>query len=80
MAVTFDGSAKLIICQPGTTSLVVGDVYSRWKEWVATGANAKFQQAFAVIGGDPLVGGQFLGATYFLDGRFVHRKPTTPCP
>lgn len=73
MPVTFDGPNKLVICTSGTTSINLKDVYSRWKDWVQAGSNAKFLQAFTVIGGDPLTGAQSLGATFFLENGWKIR-------
>jgi hypothetical protein len=66
MSVTFDGTNKLIVADPGTTSLDVRDVYSRWKDWAATGDNARFPQAFRVVGGDPTEGANFIAPYFFL--------------
>lgn len=65
MPVTFDGPGKLIVCDVGTTSIDVKDVYSRWKEWVALG-NAQFEPAMRTVGGDPVSDVKNLGATFFL--------------
>ena len=66
MAVTFDGPNKRIIATSGTTTLDVRDVYSRWKEWVQSGDNAKWAQAFRVAGGDPIGGGNYVSSYFFL--------------
>ncbi len=73
MGVQFDGPNKLIICTPGTVRIDVADVYSRWKEWVAASDNLKYLEAFSVIGGDPLPGGQFAGSTFFLENGWKIR-------
>jgi len=70
MILTFDGNEKNIIVQfeSGETTLTV-DVqwlYSRWKEWVLTGDNSKWVAAFSNIGGEPIGGGEYVGATFFL--------------
>lgn len=54
MAYTFDGPNKLIILTTGTTVVDVKDLYSRWKEWVATDVNSKYLPAISVLGGDPV--------------------------
>lgn len=51
MAFTFDGSAKRIGLAAGTTTLVLAEMYSRWKDWVLAG-NAGFLPAFSTVGGD----------------------------
>lgn len=74
MAFTFDGPNKLIICDPGVTSFGAGEVYSRWKEWVMEGDNAKYEPAFSnSVGGDPLGNGVFLGAYYFIQNGWKIR-------
>lgn len=73
MGQTFDGPNKLIILTSGTTTVDVKVLYSAWKDWVLLSNNAAFLQAFSAIGGDPLVGGQFLGSTYFLENGWKIR-------
>lgn len=67
---TFDGINKIIQLD-NTSSFDVGDLYSRWKDWVLTTDNSKFQQAFRFVGGDPTVGGKSLGITYFLTNSWT---------
>lgn len=57
MSITFDGATKRIILGSGTVTLDVVDLYSRWKDWVLTGDNAKWPQAIAPVGGDPIDSG-----------------------
>lgn len=67
--VTFDGDSKIIYVNFGETSVDVKiDVYSAWKEWVKDPEhfNSKYLPAMRSVGGDPTVGGQYLGATFFL--------------
>ena len=55
--VTFDGPNKLILINSGETDINFQiDVYSNWKEWLIepTHNNAQFEQALAVVGGDPM--------------------------
>ncbi len=66
MAITFDGPSKRIILSTGTTSLDARDCYSRWKDWVLESDNSKYEQAFTVVGGDPIGGGNFVSSYYFL--------------
>lgn len=63
MPITFDSANKRIVLD--TTYVVVGDIYSRWKEWVKDG-NSEFLPAFRVVGGDPLGGGLFVASYFFL--------------
>jgi len=67
MPVSFDGTQRLIIAQPGTTTLDMGDVYSRWKDWVAQSDNSKYLMAFSAVGGDPTVSGQYITPYFFLN-------------
>ena len=61
---TFDG-ANLHISLPSTGSFdVEGDLYSAWKEWIATSDNAKYPPAFDTTGGDS-VGADQQVAPYF---------------
>jgi hypothetical protein len=67
--VSFDGVNKLIYVNYGETFLdVKTDVYSAWKEWVLDPEhfNSAYEQAIRAVGGDPTVGGSYLGTTYFL--------------
>ena len=66
MSYTFDGPNKLFILAPGTVSLDVQDLYSRWKEWVALTDNMKYAQALRVVGGDPTVGANSISNYFFL--------------
>lgn len=67
--VTFDGPNKVIIVNDGVTLIdVKEDIYSAWKGWVLSeeASNAAYPQAMRSVGGDPTVGGNYLGATFFL--------------
>ncbi len=67
--VTFDGVNKLILINDGVTSLdVKNDVYSSWKEWLLLNSltNTQYQQAFSVIGGEPISDTEKIDATFFL--------------
>jgi hypothetical protein len=67
--VTFDGPNRIIteIDAGGDNVLDVIEIYSEWKDWVRTSDNAKFEQAFSVVGGDPISATQNLGSTFFLE-------------
>ena len=76
MPVTFDGANKLIIVNPGVTTLdFPTDVYSNWKEWLiqTDNVNTKFAEAIRTTGGDPLPGGLLLGSSYFLQNGWRMR-------
>lgn len=65
--VNFDGNNKLIIINEGVTELdVEKDIYSAWKDWTMQRDYLKWESAMRSTGGDPLPGGDFLGATFFL--------------
>jgi hypothetical protein len=53
MAFTFDGTNKLVVCSTGTTSINLGDLWSRWKDWLLEG-NAGYARAFDTVGGEPI--------------------------
>jgi hypothetical protein len=66
--VTFDGDNKLILINPGETYIdVESDLYSDWKEWIRLYDYTKYPVAISSIGGEPIGGGQFVGATFFLE-------------
>lgn len=65
--VVFDGVDRIIYIADGITALdIKNDVYSSWKEWIQTYDNYKWSQAFRAVGGDPTVGINSLGSTFFL--------------
>lgn len=64
--VTFDGINRLIIINDGQSSInIEQDIYSDWKEWSLTRDNLKWYPALRTVGGDPTIGGNKLGATFF---------------
>ena len=74
MSFTFDGVNKLIIIDNGVTSIGVGDMYSRWKDWFALSDNSKYETAFGnSVGGNNLGGGVSLGSYYFLQNGWLIR-------
>lgn len=54
MAITFDGAERLATLTAGTLTLSVHDIYSRWKDFVKIGDNAKYAPMFSTVGGDPI--------------------------
>ncbi len=65
--VTFDGPNSLIRINDGETELnVEADIYSAWKDWALLRDYLKWEPALRNTGGDPLPGGDALGATFFL--------------
>ena len=78
--VSFDGATKTIFVNEGVTTLdVKTDLYSAWKRWMQTRDNMKYINAMRTVGGDPTVGGEFLGATFFVTNgwRIVLTNATT---
>jgi hypothetical protein len=66
--VSFQGDNRRIVVHLGQTNLdVKSDIYSEWKEWSILEDNSKYPEAISVIGGEAIGGGQFIGATYFLE-------------
>lgn len=60
--ITFDPVNKRIILDSAYAR--ADQIYSRWKEWAIN--NLKYEQAFSVLGGDPLGGGLFVASYFFL--------------
>lgn len=54
MAFVFNGSTRVITLTPGTTSMSVRDLWSRWVDWLLTGDNSKHQIALTNVGGDDI--------------------------
>lgn len=66
MSYTFDGANKRIIIT-GTDTFSATDLYSRWKDWVQTSDNSKYDEAFRAVGGDPIGPGQTIAPYFFLN-------------
>lgn len=70
----FDGENKLFIAKPGVTSVDVQvDLYSAYKQEILIGDNSKWPEAIRTAGGDPIGGGVFVGAFFFLMNGFKIR-------
>lgn len=54
MGLIFDGPTKIISLTPGTTSLSVRDLWSRWVDWFVTSDNSKYAIAMSNVGGDEI--------------------------
>jgi len=54
MALSFDGTAKIITLTSGTTVVSVRDLWSRWVDWFLTDDNSKYLPAFVNVGGDDI--------------------------
>lgn len=61
----FNGVTKRITL-PQQSTIEVADLYSRWKEWVATSDNSKYAPAFSVVGGDPISADTSLAVNVFI--------------
>lgn len=66
MGYTFDGPNKKIQLTAGTTAVAMGDLYSRWIDWLLTSDNSKYLLAVRNVGGDATSDVEALGITYFL--------------
>jgi len=80
LKVSFDGVTKLITVNSNESVIdVQEDLYSAWKRWIQTRDNLKYINAMRSVGGDPTVGGEFLGATFFVTNgwRIVLTNATT---
>lgn len=76
--VTFDGANRIIQVDPGIEEIDVQEVYSEWKRWVRTDPqNAKWLQAFDVVGGDDLGGGLVAPIYFFLLNGWTIRPDDT---
>jgi hypothetical protein len=54
MAITFDGTTKIIQLD-GATTVSIRAIYSRWVDWVAASDNAKYLPAFITTADPPTV-------------------------
>ena len=75
--VTFIPEEKIISVNLGVRILDVQyDIYSDWKRWVVENEyNMRFPIAIRTVGGDNLVDGKTLGATFFLMNGWKIRPP-----
>lgn len=67
--VTFDGVNKLILINPGETTVgVQDDIYGAWKQWMLLKSieNFRYLKPIDIVGGEPLPGDQALDSTFFL--------------
>lgn len=71
MSYNFNGEQKIISIITTDFRIEVSDLYSRWKQWSLL--NQQYEQAFSVVGGDPLPGGRALGVTFFLENGWKIR-------
>ncbi len=66
-SVSFDGDNKHINVLTGISELnIQDDAYSEWKRWIQLSDNAKYDQAFRTVGGDPTAAGQYSPRYFFL--------------
>ena len=52
MALTFDGTTKIITLTEGTVAVSVRDLWSKWVDWLLMGDNSKYPLAMRNVGGD----------------------------
>jgi len=70
--VTFDGLNRVITVNSGLSAIDAQvDLYSEWKVFAQSADNLKFGQVFRPTGGDPIGGGLFQGAYFFLQNGDV---------
>lgn len=70
MSYTFDGVNKLVVLGTGTTSVVLSDLWSRYKDWLLAG-HAGSAPAFDTVGGeaiDPVAGTRVPLYLFLLNG------------
>lgn len=79
MALTFDGSNKLITASSDMVTVDAVTVYSRWIDWVAanSGQYLNFLPAFSVVGGDTISTGITITAYVFLQNGWKIRPLNT---
>ena len=71
---TFQGWDKIIKVESGVVQFSAGEVYSRWKQWAASGTKSRFAPAFAnSVGGESLGGGVSVGGYIFLQNGWKIR-------
>jgi hypothetical protein len=75
--VTFIPEQKIISVNLGVRALDVQyDIYSEWKRWVMVEEyNTRFPVALRTVGGDDLIDGKTLGATFFLMNGWKIKPP-----
>jgi hypothetical protein len=73
MAISFNGSTKIITLSTGTTVLDVKDLWSRWVDWFLTSDNSKFPVAMENLGGNDIdtVAGTTVPIYVFLKNGWV---------
>jgi hypothetical protein len=68
-----EGDDRHLHANTGVTTFDGKLEYSRWKDWVLTGDNSKYLQAFATVGGDDIGGGnRALPYFFIINGWVVH--------
>lgn len=76
----FDGQNRIISLNLGVVDFEVSDMYSKWKEWASIGSNAKFANAFNVVGGEPInpEGTQVISPYFFFINGWKLRPQEAP--
>ncbi len=71
--VEIDGPNRTISLDPNIRNYTAPFLYSRWKEWVQSIDNAKYLEAFRIVGGDDLGGGARSPAFIFVRNDYGWR-------
>lgn len=68
IVIDFNNLLIKLVCGAGESNVnfQVKDIYETWKQTVILGDNLKYPQAMFSVGGEPLGGGEALGAAFFL--------------
>jgi hypothetical protein len=53
MGYNFDGPNKRVVLTSGTTTIILADLWSRYKDWLLT-TGAGYLPAFDTVGGEPI--------------------------
>lgn len=69
----FSGQEKIIYLENGVTSFSVQSLYSTWKNWISSGTNSMFPQAFSTVGGDPVTTTKSVAPYYFIKNNWKIR-------
>ena len=70
----FQGQNKIIKVRSGVVQFSAAEVYSRWKQWCASGDKSQFLPAFSnSVGGESLGSGVAVGGYFFLQNGWKIR-------
>lgn len=80
MAILFDGETRTISLTPGTVTLSITDLWSRWIDWLQVSDNSKYPQALSQVGGediDPATGTSIPIYVFLLNGWRVRPQESS---